>query len=452
MSIINTTKIILSRYLLCLLLLSSSSVFAQLSTVGEGWAGNSVNAVIFRKNALASYKGIQYIAYYDQNKRVVLGKRKLGQSGWTVQKTQYTGNTADAHRSISLIVDGDGYLHISWDHHGNALNYAMSVAPGSMQLGDRTGMTGLKESNVTYPEFYTLAGGNLLFLYRDGSSGNGNLMMNRYDIKTRKWTQVQDSFIDGEGKRNAYPQMAVDTRGVIHISWVWRESADVSSNHDMSYARSADGGKTWEKSTGEKYILPIRISTAECVLRIPEHSELINQTSMFADAAGRPFIASYWREAGQLVPQYHVIYKDAEEWKTLNLGFRKTAFSLSGMGTKSIPVSRPQIITWNKKKGLAIALIFRDQERGEKVSIAVCSDLVKNSWKISDLTDESVGAWEPCYDTELWKNKGILNLYIQKVMQLDGEGKAEVAPTPVQVLEYKISDQRSNKLRSGQQH
>ncbi len=440
MSITNTTKILLSRYLLCLLLISSSSVFAQLSNVGEGWAGNSVNAVIFRKNALASYKDVQYIAYYDQDKHVVLGKRKSGQSDWTIQKTQYTGNTDDAHRAISLIVDGDGYLHISWDHHGNALNYAMSVAPGSMQLGDRTGMTGLKESNVTYPEFYTLAGGNLLFLYRDGSSGNGNLMMNRYDIKTRKWTQVQDGFIDGEGKRNAYPQMAVDARGVIHISWVLRESADVSSNHDMSYARSADGGKTWEKSTGEKYVLPIRMSTAECVLRIPEHSELINQTSMFADAAGRPFIASYWREAGQLVPQYHVIYKDAEEWKTLNLGFRKTAFSLSGMGTKSIPVSRPQIITWNKKKGLAIALIFRDQERGEKVSIAVCSDLIKNSWKISDLTAESVGAWEPCYDTELWKNKGILNLYIQKVLQLDGEGKAEVEPTPVQVLEYKISD------------
>lgn len=409
-----------------------------ITTVGEGWAGNSVNAVIFRKNSIASWKGFQYIAYYDQQKNVILGKRKLGADTWVTEKTQYKGNAADAHRSISLIVDGDGYLHLSWDHHGNALNYAVSIAPGVLKLGSRSEMTGLKENNVTYPEFYTLAGGNLLFLYRDGSSGNGNLMMDRYDLKSKRWTQIQDGFIDGEGKRNAYWQMAVDAMGFIHMSWVWRESPDVSSNHDLCYARSKDGGKTWEKSTGEKYVLPITAANAEYAAKIPDHSELINQTSMFADAEGHPFIATYWREAGEAVPQYHVVYKENAEWKTINLGFRKTAFSLSGMGTKSIPISRPQMLAWKQKEKLAMALIFRDQERGEKVSVAINTDLSHNQWTIKDLTATSVGSWEPSYDTELWKEKGILNLYVQKVVQVDLEGKADVKPTPVQVLEYKL--------------
>jgi hypothetical protein len=413
-----------------------AGVFAQTSTVGEGWAGNSVNAVVFRKNSIASWKGNQYIAYYDQQKNMVLGKRKIGETHWTLKKTQYQGDVTDAHRSISLIVDGDGYLHLSWNHHGNALNYVKSLAPGSLDLGDKTGMTGHKESNVTYPEFYTLAGGDLLFLYRDGASGNGNLMMNRYTLKSKKWIQVQDGFIDGEGKRNAYWQMATDSRGVIHISWVWRESADVASNHDMCYAKSADGGKTWQKSTGEPYTLPITMATAEYASRIPQQHELINQTSMFADADGHPFIASYWREDGTLVPQYHVVYNDGNAWKTMNLGFRKTAFSLSGAGTKSIPVSRPQILSWKQKGKLSVALVFRDEERGGKASVAVNNDLRHNDWQLKDLTSETLGSWEPSYDTELWKNKGILNLYIQKVVQLDAEGKADIKPSPVQVLEY----------------
>jgi hypothetical protein len=431
----------LKLYRIIFLLLTAGSFGAAaqtISTVGEGWAGNSVNAVIFRKNSISSWKGMQFIAYYDQDKNVVLGKRKLGESSWTIKKTPFSGNAADAHRSISLITDGNGYLHISWDHHGNALNYAVSVAPGSLDLGPKSSMTGIKEGNVTYPEFYTLAGGNLLFLYRDGSSGNGNLMLNRYDLKSRKWTQVQDGFIDGEGKRNAYWQMAADAKGVIHVSWVWRESPDVASNHDMCYARSADGGLTWEKSTGEKYILPITMATAEYAAKIPQKSELINQTSMYADANGRPFIATYWREAGENVPQYHVIYKDNNKWKTLNLGFRKTPFSLSGVGTKSIPLSRPQILAWKKGGKLALALIFRDLERGEKPSVAINYDLEQKNWTVTDLSTEPVGSWEPSYDTELWKNKGILNLYIQKVVQVDLEGKANMAATPVKVLSWKF--------------
>jgi hypothetical protein len=97
----------------------------------------------------------------------------------------------------------------------------------------------------------------LIFLYRDGSSGNGNLVMNRYDVKTAKWFRVQRNMIDGESTRNAYWQAFVDQQGTIHLSWVWRETPDVISNHDVCYAKSIDKGKTWQKTTGEKYRLPI---------------------------------------------------------------------------------------------------------------------------------------------------------------------------------------------------
>jgi hypothetical protein len=297
-------------------------------------------------------------------------------------------------------------------------------------------MTGTGENQVSYPEFYSLPAGDLLFLYRDGASGNGNLVLNRYSIATQKWANIQNKLIDGEGKRNAYWQMAIDDAGTIHLSWVWRESPDVASNHDMCYARSKDGGLSWEKSTGEKYQLPITVATAEYASKIPQNSELINQTSMFADDKGNPYIATYWRQAGQTIPQYHLIYKSQGKWQSVDLGFRKTAFSLGGTGTKNIPISRPQIIAWKKGTHMAAALIFRDKERGDKVSVAVAQNLNSGIWKVNDLSVSAVGEWEPTYDTELWKNKKILSLFVQKVVQVDGEGRAKIDPQPVQVLEW----------------
>ncbi|WP_343524506.1 BNR repeat-containing protein [Pedobacter sp.] len=410
----------------------------KLSTIaGNGWANNSVNTVIFRKNSLVSFNGNQYAAYYDQEQNVVLAKRKIGSARWTLVTTPYKGDATDAHKSISIMVDGDGFLHIAWGQHNNRLNYAKSVSAGSLTLGDKENMLSVKENKVSYPEFYKLANGDLLFFYRDGGSGNGNLMINRYNLKTKKWIRVQDGMIDGEGQRNAYWQVAVDQAGTIHLSWVWRESPDVASNHDLCYAKSTDGGISWVKSDNEKYELPITAANAEYAFKIPQRSELINQTSMFADAKGKVFIAGYWRGANEMGPQYHLVFKTDSSWKVSNLNFRKTTFSLGGTGTKRIPISRPQIIVWPNGTHYAAGLLFRDAERGNKASIALNDDLGTENWKIKDLVKTGVGDWEPTYDTELWKTKRMLSLFIQNVTQIDGEGKANQAPTQVQVLDWK---------------
>jgi hypothetical protein len=406
--------------------------------VDSGWANNSVNTVVFRKNSLCTYKNIQYIAYYNNNAAVVIGKRKLGSTKWILQVTAFKGDAADAHRSISIITDGEGYLHLSWNHHGNKLHYSKSITPGSLQMSEEIPMTGIAETNVTYPEFYCLPNGNVLFLYRDGQSGQGNLVINSYNTKAKKWQQLHPNLIDGERKRNAYWQACVDGKGTLHLSWVWRESPDVASNHDMCYAKSLDGGITWKNSKNEKYTLPINATTAEYICRIPQKSELINQTSMYADEEGNPFIASYWKDSGDSVPQYHIIYNTGSEWKMQNTGFRKTAFSLSGAGTKRIPVSRPQIISYKKNNKNIVAVIFRDEERGSKVSMAINKDISENNWELKDLSENNVGSWEPSFDTELWKQKKQLHLFVQYTDQKDAEGKANILPQAVNVLEVKI--------------
>jgi len=408
----------------------------QFTVAENGWANNSVNTVIFRRNALTTFKGYQYTAYYDSEQYVVLAKRKLDSKTWEVVRTAFKGDANDAHKSISIMVDDEGYLHLGWGQHNNPLNYARSMAPNSLTMGNKEQMIGKEENKVSYPEFYKLANGKLLFFYRDGGSGNGNLMINLYDTKAKTWKRVQNNLISGEGKRNAYTQTTVDAKGTIHLSWVWRESPNVASNHDLCYAKSSDGGITWYKSTGEKYSLPITLENAEYALKIPQESELINQTAMAADVHGNPFIATYWRPAGTLVPQYHIVYHLNGKWQVRNLNFRASGFTLSGGGTKKIPISRPQLVVWQKGKTFNAALLFRDAERGNKVSMARSNSKDLDQWEVMDLSKASVGEWEPSYDTELWLAKRQLSIFVQEVEQVDGEGKAEKKPTAIQVLNW----------------
>lgn len=409
----------------------------NVTTAGYGWSGNSVNTVIFRKNALTSFRDTQFIAYYNNEGFVVLGKKNIHDTSWIIRQTALKGNIKDAHRSISIITDGEGYLHIAWDHHNSRLRYCRSVAPFSLVTGPELSMTGIQEEAVTYPEFYRLPDGNLVFLYRDGRSGSGNLVINRYDVKQQRWIQLHRNLINGENKRNAYWQACTDDKGNLHVSWVWRESPDVASNHDICYAFSPDGGTNWQKSTGKIYQLPITENEAEKAAVVPQKSELINQTSMSAYNSGSPVIATYWRGKNG-VPQYKLIMLKNHRWVISDLGFRHTDFSLSGGGTKKIPVSRPQLIVWESSGKKYAGLLFRDNERNNLVSIAIGIPGKKWSWQIGDLSSGSVGEWEPLIDPELWKRNGWLDIFVQPVIQADQEGVVNNPPSMIQVLRFRF--------------
>lgn len=423
------------------MILSFSYCFSQnqqidIIDVGDGWAKNTVNTAVFRKNSLVSDAKFQYIAYYNDKGQVVLGKRKLNEKSWELQATEYSGKAQDAHNIISIMIDGDGYLHVCWDHHNGQLRYARTKKPYTLDLGPEQSMIGKDEQYVTYPEFFKMPNGSLLFLYRDGGSGAGNLVMNSYDTQKAKWTRLHRNLIDGEGKRNAYWQAYVDSNGTIHLSWVWRESPDVASNHDMAYACSKDGGLTWESTSGTQYTLPIHASTTEYAVRIPENSELINQTSMAADDDGNPYIATYWRAAGATIPQYKLIYYKKGAWEVRSFDFRKMPFSLSGHGTKEIPIARPQLLVKGKGDNVAVMLLFRDKERLSRASVLKLDKLTDHDYKLFDLNAESLGAWEPSYDTEMWRNKRKLSLFVQATDQKDGEGLLDSEPSKVRVIEW----------------
>lgn len=78
-----------------------------------------------------------------------------------------------------------------------------------------------------------------------------------------------------------------------------------------------------------------------------------------------------------------------------------------------IPMSRPRMVVDNGE----VYYLFRDQERGSKVSIYYTKDVQFGEWRVKDLTDFAVNAWEPSHDTELWKMKKQLHIYVQDTRQ-----------------------------------
>lgn len=415
---------------------STKKTFVGLMDVGEGWSKTSVNATIFRKNSIVSNDRYQYIAYYDSVGNVIIGQREFGSEDWKLKVTPFTGNVNDAHNVISIMVDGDGYLHMAWDHHDHPLRYVKSIAPNSLEMSEKMSMVDNLEDVVSYPEFYSLPNGDLFFVYRRGMSGGGNIVLNRYHLSEKRWERVHDNLVSGEGDRNAYWQMSVDNVGVIHLSWVWRETWDVATNHDLCYAKSSDGGHTWTNSKGENLVMPITLATSEIIYPIAQNSNLINQTSITTDSRGFPAVASYWTEPGDSLTQFYVVWYSGKEWKVSQASRRAKPFSLSGGGTRRIPVSRPQLLSTFKNGQTRFFLIYRDEDAGNRIVISTAVASENMVWRDKIIEELYVGQWEPSFDTELWRKKDVLALYVQDVAQgAGGERSVETSPKMVRVLQ-----------------
>ncbi|MFT9008601.1 MAG: BNR repeat-containing protein [Bifidobacterium sp.] len=432
-----------------------TSTAGTLNDLGSAWASNSVNDTSFRQSSVITAKNsqgeeIQTTAYYDQTGRIILARRSIESTDWKLYATQYSGNVTDAHNVVSLGIDGKGFLHVAWGMHGAAMQYAESTTAWGVTLGAKKSVTGKNEGAVTYPQFYTQSNGNMFLLYRNGSSGNGNLVLDHYNVSTGKWTQVQSDLIDGvtdsiSGSSSPYWQAVVDSKNRLQISWVWRESSDVSTNHDLAYARSSDTtGVKWETSTGVAYTGSITQKTAEKIASIDQNSQLMNQTSMTVNDNDNPYIVSYWNpdlETNNQVVQYMVVrQKDDGAWVTENTGIRSPGidgvsnFDLAGGGSKAVPIARPQIAVSGSGENATVHLIIRDAERGSMATLAT-ETVGTAQWTYINLTDQSLDYWEPTYDTSLWQLDRKLDIFVQKVGQGDGEGIQKYPANHVYILD-----------------
>ncbi len=256
--------------------------------IARVWAGHPADFCLLTK---APH---QFVAFYDDKRQWTVAQRRLEEKTWRFTKLPLTTGW-DSHNYLTMALDEEGFLHLSGDMHCVPLNYYRSEKPydaSSLRRIDR--MVGEQENRTTYPKFFRGPKGELIFMYRDGSSGNGNQIFNQYDLASKTWKRLLDQpLTDGEGQRNAYfsgPVMGPD--GAFHMSWVWRESPDAATNHDLSYARSKDL-RTWETAAGKVLTLPIRLNDGAVVDAVPVQGGMINGNHRIGFDAKGQVILSY---------------------------------------------------------------------------------------------------------------------------------------------------------------
>lgn len=261
--------------------------------ISSVWAGHPVGFVLLTKLPY------QFIAYYDDKRQMTIAQRNVKERTWTITKLPVVTDW-DSHKYIAMVADDDGYLHLSGNMHVTPLTYFRTAQPLNASTFIRLDkMTGTDETRTTYPVFFRGPNNEFIFTYRSGMSGNGNQIYDIYDLKTKTWSRLLDKpLTDGEGKRNAYfdgPILGPD--GYFHLAWVWRESPDASTNHDLSYARSKDL-VSWETSIGKPLALPITLETCEIVDPVPQKGGIINgNTKLGFDNQGRVTISYHKNDA-----------------------------------------------------------------------------------------------------------------------------------------------------------
>jgi hypothetical protein len=438
---------------------------------GDPTGNDQINGVAFIRSGLMTVNNQQFIAYYyrhatnsgdTNNNRIVIARRDLGTNIWAVFHTTFTANDInDGHDVVSAGIDGNGYMHISWGMHGNSFLYAKTTGPvtgsQSIAFGAATTMTG-GENNVTYPQFLTMPNGDLLFIFREGSSGAGDTFINRYDRATQTWTNQQYSagqkpFIKGTGwstTYNCYPNMpCLDVAGNLFFIWVWRQTPAYQSNHDFSYARSTNGGKTWLRSTGLPYALPISASgengdtntTAERILNLPQNSSTINQAGMCLETNNKPVVATWWSPGtptNNYRRQYMVLFNDTNGvWQTRQVSFRTNDNPAHvPTDTEVRELGRPVVVADKQDR---IIVLYRDNQGSNGLTIvnslpgAVDPDRLL--WMTFDLTTDNLGSYEPVIDNERWARDNVLDILYQPSI---GQGYAAPAnnAAPIGVLEW----------------
>jgi hypothetical protein len=423
--------------------------------LGDAWAANTVNTVIFRHHAILTSGQWQFTAFYADEHTLRLVQRNLSIDAIETFDIPGGYNLRDAHNSISLGIDRAGFLHISYDHHGTRLRYRRSSAPHSIHgWTNEQPMTGAHEGNVTYPSFIlphlsqedSTTAAPLMLLYRDGNAKKGSARLKTYDEVSKNWSDRPTPILSGAEQKpwtsNAYWNHPVTgTDGSLHLSFVWRTDSiggeELINNINVCYARSMDNGVTWHTSHNRPYQLPITQVNAETVHPVSPGSNLINQTSMALDSQNRPHVVFYSDDSDG-IPQYQHLWFDGEAWHHQFISQRTSAFSLMGGGTLQIPFSRPEIAV---DKSDNVFVIYRGDLTDDRMTITRLSapDYVFFPEKTRIAWDEDLEYAEPVIDRSRWENENILTMLLQQNRQPDGDRTHDHFYTTVTLLDLRLT-------------
>lgn len=313
--------------------------------IDKVWAGHPVGF------ALLTHNTRQYIAYYNAERHMVVGQRNLDEEQFELHELpavtrEEGGGTStilnwDSHNSVTLGIDRKGYIHLSGNMHVDPITYFKSTSPNDITtLIQEKQMVGSFEKRCTYPNFMATREGELIFHYRDGGSGDGNEIYNIYDTETSKWARLLDTpLTDGQGEMNAYAsQPSLREDDWYHMYWVWRDTPDCATNHDLSYIKSPDM-VNWYNAFGEKVALPVTFDQKSVIVAaVPAGGGIINLAAKLCHDEDLNPIMAYHKYDGEGNLQFYVTKAEIGTWQHKQVTNWDYRWEFSGNGSINFDV------------------------------------------------------------------------------------------------------------------
>ena len=395
------------------------------------------NAVVFTAQQMETFNGTQYLVYWDESQQLVISKRVLA-TGVLSKHTlpAVTLGAVDTHYNCSMAIDANGRILIAYNTRNSSIKwrYSTNTEDITSWSAEQVGMTGVNESSAGYPAFMYGPNKKVLFIYRNGISGNGDVMLNTWDATGLTWSALQHTFLAGTTESpDSSPYWwnpAITADGSIHLFWCYRVTDQAESNENMHYAKSTDGGVTWTKSDNTAYTLPITSANAEVVESIAQGENLINQGNSAVDSNGNPHVIYQRNDASNVIQLYHA-YLDNGAWAVEQVTDRKVATILAGGFTVSTVMSRFGIVIYDNND---IAIMGRDRELGNGLLFYVKQAEV-GEWEKRNVGGIALNGWEAQYDRALFAATNELHLLVAPLSVQDVATQDYSAS--LEVIQYK---------------
>lgn len=367
---------------------SEQDIIEESIKIDSVWAGHPVRFCLY------THENRQYIAYYNANRNMVVGQRNLEDESFELHvmpatQRETAGGTStvlgwDSHNSVTLAIDRKGFIHLSGNMHVNPLTYFKSTKPNDITtLVQETSQVGYLEDRCTYPKFMLTKEGDLLFHYRDGGSGNGNEIYNIYSCETKQWSRMLDTpFTDGQSQMNAYQsQPTLKEDGWYHVYWVWRDTPDCSTNHDLSYMKSPDL-KQWYSAFGEEIKMPATLDQRKLIVDpIPVKGGIINLAAKLCLDENQKPVFTYHKYDADGNLQLYIAHTNNGEWNYKQISNWNHRWEFSGNGSlndvefrlKSFERKQNgnyEVSYWHAKHGYGTIVLNKDFENIHTISKA----------------------------------------------------------------------------------
>ena len=276
-------------------------------------------------NKIITYQGKTHVAWLDSNENGYFAViRTLDRNAGTWSPTHTIGKSHDNHGRPAMTIDRQGYLHVVYGLHHNAIPYRRSLRPNDASAWTEPVVFGNK---LSYPTLMCGPDGALYLTGRYGWAGvrlyvkppgqaweDRGLIM-RSEQRCRGYAAFHSGLAWGPQQRVLHFACRTFQSTKRQPSELW---GDIQS---VNYMRSTDFGRTWERADGTSIALPATMETTDVLMAgegFDPKPGIRNDGTIVVDSQGRPYVL-YYRNTPDKPGQSYLARHDGNRWQQLPL-------------------------------------------------------------------------------------------------------------------------------------